>query len=271
MKLVGSLGAMTPRVNDCASARSVKARYDLRCCRPYAALEVSFMTRNRPIRMAPSILNADFGQLAREIAAVETAGAKLLHLDVMDGHFVPNLSIGVPVVESVNDCTELFLDTHLMITDPGKYAPAFVQAGADSITFHIEVAREPRELIQQIRDLGVKVGIALNPGTPAEAILDVLPLVDIALVMTVWPGFGGQKFIDDSLKKIETLAAQMSGEQWLEVDGGINSTTAPLCVAAGADTLVAGAAIFGGADPGPAFMGLQKAAEAGRVVVERGA
>jgi ribulose-phosphate 3-epimerase len=216
--------------------------------------------RAAKIRIAPSVLSADFGHLADQIAAVERAGAELLHLDIMDGHFVPNLSLGVPVVASINRHTEMFLDAHLMITEPGRYAPAFAKAGADHITFHIEVAEQPRELIKQIRDLGVKVGISLNPGTPAEQIFDVLELVDMVLVMTVWPGFGGQEFMRECLPKLKALAGRLNENQWLEVDGGIDSETAPLAVAAGADTLVAGSAIFGQADPGAAVVQLRRAA-----------
>lgn len=218
----------------------------------------------RMIRIAPSILDADMGRLAEQIAAVEQAGARLLHLDVMDGHFVPNLSIGVPVVAGVNRCTELFLDTHLMIMDPARYAPAFVKAGADSITFHIEVAPKPRDLIRQIRDLGAKVGVSLNPGTPTESLFDILPEVDIVLVMTVWPGFGGQAFIRECLPKIEALKGRLAPNQWLEVDGGINCETAALAIAAGADTLVAGSAVFAGGkgDAAALFRDLQRVCDA---------
>jgi ribulose-phosphate 3-epimerase len=219
------------------------------------------MLQEPAIRIAPSILAADFARLGAQIVEAERGGADLLHVDVMDGHFVPNLSIGVPVVASVAKCTDLLLDTHLMITEPGKYARQFIEAGAGLITFHTEVVSDPSDLIQRIRDLGAGVGVALNPGTPAEAIDAIIDKVDLVLVMTVWPGFGGQEFIDECLPKIEAIAARLRPDQRLEVDGGINGDTVARAARAGADTLVAGSAVFGSADIGKAIAELRASAE----------
>jgi ribulose-phosphate 3-epimerase len=220
--------------------------------------------RTPAARMAPSILSADFTRLGEQIRQVEKAGVHVLHMDVMDGHFVPNLSIGVPVVESVRKCTDLLLDVHLMITDPLFYAEPFAAAGADLINFHIEVTPEPMRVIDRLRGLGAGVGITLNPGTPASAIAGVLDRVDMVLVMTVWPGFGGQKFIEPMLDKVREVAGQLRPDQRLEVDGGIHEETIARAARAGADTYVAGSAVFDVADPTAEVIRLRKLAESAR-------
>jgi ribulose-phosphate 3-epimerase len=200
------------------------------------------------IEIAPSILSADFARLADEIAVIESAGVKIVHLDVMDGHFVPNITIGPPVVAKLRQYSKLVFDAHLMISEPAKYARHFVEAGADHITFHIEVADQPEKLIDQIHKLGCTAGICLNPKTPVEAIEKMAPLCDMVLVMTVHPGFGAQEFMPDAAKKIAKVREIVGPDIRVEVDGGIDPQTAPIVVSCGADTLVAGNAIFAKSD-----------------------
>jgi ribulose-phosphate 3-epimerase len=205
----------------------------------------------RRVRLAPSILAADFARLGEHVAASADAGAARVHVDVMDGHFVPNISIGTVVVKSLRRVTHLPLETHLMITDPDRYAEAFVESGSDSILFHQEVAADPIALAAKIRALGASPGIVINPDTPAAAIADVIPHVDLALVMTVHPGFGGQAFIDAMLPKITEVREMIDRTNPtcdLEVDGGIGPRTIARAVDAGARVLVAGSAVFGRAD-----------------------
>ncbi|MBW8015384.1 MAG: ribulose-phosphate 3-epimerase [Planctomycetes bacterium] len=200
------------------------------------------------VEVSPSILSADFSKLASEIAEVEAAGIKMLHLDIMDGHFVPNMSFGAPVVAKLRKCSKLVFDTHLMITDPGKYAEDFVKAGSDHITFHIETVDEPEKFIEYLRSLGVTVGVCLNPETPVEAIEKVITLCDMVLVMTVHPGFGGQELIDEAARKCTRIREIAGANIRIEVDGGIDPVTTPTVISYGADTLVAGNAIFGKTD-----------------------
>ncbi|MEE8283995.1 MAG: ribulose-phosphate 3-epimerase [Alphaproteobacteria bacterium] len=203
----------------------------------------------KPVRIAPSILAADFARLGDEIAAVTEAGADLIHVDVMDGHFVPNITIGPDVIGALRSASSLPFDVHLMIAPVDCYIPAFAEAGADIITVHPESGPHLHRALQLIRSLGKKAGVALNPGTPVEAIDTVMGDVDLVLVMTVNPGFGGQAFIESQLAKIEAVRKRIdaSGRDIdLEVDGGINAETAGRAVAAGADLLVAGTATFTG-------------------------
>ena len=196
------------------------------------------------IEIAPSILSADFARLADEIAVIESAGVNIVHLDVMDGHFVPNITIGPPVIAQLRKCSNLIFDAHLMISEPAKFAQAFVEAGANHITFHIEVADNAPDLIDKLHDLGATAGICLNPETPVEAIEKIAPLCDMVLVMTVHPGFGGQKFIPEAAKKVTRVREIVGPDIRIEVDGGIDPDTTPTVVSYGADTLVVGNAIF---------------------------
>ncbi len=199
--------------------------------------------------IAPSVLSADFGRLAADVHAVDSAGADWIHVDVMDGHFVPNITIGPLVVDAIRRATRLPVDVHLMIEAPNRYLQNFVDAGADRVTVHQEACPHLHRTLQQIRDLGVSPGVSLNPSTPVSVLEEVTPYLDMILVMTVNPGFGGQEFIPSSLRKIEAarslLLAAGRGEAHVQVDGGIDSGTAPGVVRAGADVLVAGSAVFG--------------------------
>ena len=213
------------------------------------------------IEVVPSILSADFARLADEIAVVASAGVSMVHLDVMDGHFVPNITIGPPVIGKLRKCSSLVFDTHLMISEPGKYAEHFVEAGADHITFHIEVADEPQRLIDKLHNLGCSAGICLNPETPVEAIEGVGPLCDMVLVMTVRPGFGGQEFMTEAAKKISRVREIVGPDIRIEVDGGIDAQTTPIVVSYGADTFVAGNAIFAKTDRIAAINAIREAAK----------
>lgn len=213
------------------------------------------------IEVAPSILSADFANLASEIRQVTEAGAQIVHVDVMDGHFVPNLTIGPPVVKWIRRCTKAVLDVHLMITDPQEYAPRFIEAGADNITFHIETVDKPKQFIKDLRRLGVSVGVTLNPKTPVEAVLEYVPLCDMVLVMTVEPGFGGQEFMDPAARKCIAIRDRFGQSVRVEVDGGINASTAGTVTGYGADTLVAGYAIFSQKDRARAIRRILDAAD----------
>lgn len=217
------------------------------------------------VRIAPSILNADFARLADLVALVERAGADLIHVDVMDGHFVPNITFGVPVVKALRRVTSLPLDVHLMISDPDRYLEAFVDAGAAIVTVHVEVLPHLQRTLTRIRELGAKAGAAINPATPISVLSEVADELDLVLVMSVNPGFGGQHFIPRSLDKVSALRAWLkaSGSAAdIEVDGGVDLGNARALVGAGASILVAGTAIFGAPDPAAATVALRRAADA---------
>ena len=199
------------------------------------------------VLVSPSVLASDFSCLGEEVKRVESGGCDMLHLDIMDGHFVPNLTFGPPLVSSIRKNSNLLFDTHLMLTNPLKYIKPFAEAGADSITFHVESENDPREVIAAIREQGCSVGISVKPGTPARALEQYIELVDMVLVMTVEPGFGGQSFMADMIPKVAEIFAmfrEKNPEGFIEVDGGIDARTAPEIIRAGASVLVAGTAVF---------------------------
>jgi ribulose-phosphate 3-epimerase len=209
----------------------------------------------------PSLLSADFANLQSAIESVSSADA--LHVDVMDNHFVPNLTLGLPVVEAIRAATPGMLDVHLMITDPDRWAPAYAEAGAESVTFHVEAAAAPVRLARELRAQGSRASMALKPATPIEPYADLLPELDMVLLMTVEPGFGGQKFLDLCLPKIErtrTLLNRVGGDVWLQVDGGVSAETIERCAAAGVDSFVAGSSVFGADDPDAMVVELRRLA-----------
>ena len=213
------------------------------------------------MRITPSILNADFANLAAEVARIPDADA--IHVDVMDNHFVPNLTIGLPVVESLRKATTAMLDIHLMIADPDRWAPAFAEAGAESVTFHVEAAGAPIRLARELRRLGARASIALNPATGIDQYAGILDEVDMVLLMTVEPGFGGQGFLDLVLPKIRRTK-ELVGDRpiWIQVDGGVSVETIERCAEAGADTFVAGSAVYGADDPDAMVIALREQATA---------
>jgi ribulose-phosphate 3-epimerase len=220
------------------------------------------MMNPRTIDIAPSILSADFSRLNDEIDAVKRGGATILHVDVMDGHFVPNLTVGLPVVKSIARASDLPIDAHLMISEPGRYAQQFVEAGAGMVSVHVEADAHLHRTLGSIKAAGAQAGVVVNPATPIESLAEALPYADYVLVMSVNPGFGGQKFIPTSIDKLRRLRRMIDDRQLdvrIEIDGGIDLENIASVVAAGAEIIVAGSAVFGAADPEAAVRGLRDA------------
>lgn len=216
----------------------------------------------KTIDIAPSLLSADFSRLAEEIRTVERAGAGILHVDVMDGHFVPNITVGLPVVKAISAVTSLPIDAHLMISEPGRYAAEFVKAGANMVSVHVEADAHLHRTVMSIKSAGAQAGAVINPATPLESLQEILEFVDYVLIMSVNPGFGGQKFITTALEKVRRLRHlidQRGLPVRIEIDGGIDLNNIQQVVEAGAEIIVAGSAIFGAADPGAAVRELREA------------
>lgn len=211
--------------------------------RPRASKAIATLRSARPT-ILPSLLLCDFANLEREVRSLEEAGVKCLHLDVMDGHFVPNMTYGMPIVESLRKITDLVIDVHLMISDPVQYAPQFATAGADCITFHVEALAEPQAILETLRGMDVAAGLAINPNSDFEMLLPYVSACDLVLIMSVQAGFGGQSFNPLAVERLRHLRAQFGTDLLLEVDGGVNASTIGQCTANGADLLVVGSALF---------------------------